>query len=209
MHRSWFWVSACASQSAREWITEKLPEHVLRHLCYHLLLDLRIFVQLSLLMPWLMLALREPELLPEVCLVSYAPWPSHCELHPHRCQHFSGDLQYSYSSLFEYFQSVKRKRSKNRVSEAVAWTQMAVAWTLIALLRTAFLTAEEYQPYDSHLFWFIFKKSPTHILVKASPEIIQSLSLRETRQIVLPFLYISSLDKLAIKNPTLLRLTEQ
>jgi len=32
------------------------------------------------------------------------------------------------------------------VSEAVAWTQMAVAWTLIALLRIAFLTAEEYQP---------------------------------------------------------------
>lgn len=31
------------------------------------------FCAAVLLMPWLMLALREPELLPEVCLVSYAP----------------------------------------------------------------------------------------------------------------------------------------
>lgn len=116
-----------------------------------------------LLMPWLMLALWEPALLPEVCLVSYAPWPSLYELHPHQCQHFSGYLQCSYLSLFEHFQSFKRKRSKHRVSKAVAWTQMAVAWTLIAHLRIAFLIAEEYQRYDSHLFWFIKKKSQ-HIL---------------------------------------------
>lgn len=58
---------------------------------------------------------------------------------------------------------VKRERSKNRVSEAVAWTQMAVAWTLISLLRIAFLTIEEHQSYCSHLFWFVYLYIHTYI----------------------------------------------
>lgn len=85
--------------------------------------------------------------------------------------------------------------------EAVTWTQMAVTWTLIALLRTAFLTAGEYQPCDFHLFCYLGKKkkSPTHTLVKASLGIFQRLSLREPRQTVPAFLYISSLDMSALK----------
>lgn len=64
------------------------------------------------------------------------------------------------------------------------------------------------------IFYLLTKKKKkantySHTSVKASPEIIQRLSLRDTRQIILPFLYISSLDKSAKKSKPLLSLTEK